>query len=60
MIPSAAYSEDALVEQPAIALFADLGWQTVNAYHETLVPKLISGEVDVADLDIMMRTGESA
>lgn len=30
------YSEDALVEQPAITLFADLGWQTVNAYHETL------------------------
>ena len=28
------YSEDALVEQPAIALLADLGWETVNAYHE--------------------------
>ena len=30
------YSEDALVEQPAIALFASLGWQTVNAYSEAL------------------------
>jgi type I restriction enzyme R subunit len=28
------YSEDALVEQPAIALLAELGWETVNAYHE--------------------------
>ena len=30
------FSEDQLVEQPAIALFADLGWDTVNAYTETL------------------------
>jgi type I restriction enzyme R subunit len=28
------YSEDALVEQPAIALLVELGWDTVNAYHE--------------------------
>ena len=28
------YSEDALVEKPAIALLAELGWKTVNAYHE--------------------------
>ncbi|MFZ1509037.1 MAG: type I restriction endonuclease subunit R [Anaerolineae bacterium] len=28
------YSEDALVEQPAIALLGELGWETVNAYHE--------------------------
>jgi type I restriction enzyme R subunit len=31
---STGYSEDALVEQPAIALLAALGWETVNAYHE--------------------------
>jgi type I restriction enzyme, R subunit len=29
------YSEDALIEQPAIALFAELGWTTQNCYHET-------------------------
>jgi len=30
------FSEDALIEQPAIRLFKDgLGWQTVNAYDET-------------------------
>jgi len=28
------YSEDALVEQPAIALFAAMGWETVNGFHE--------------------------
>jgi type I restriction enzyme, R subunit len=30
-----AYSEDQLVEQPAIGLFADLGWQTASASEET-------------------------
>jgi len=29
------YSEDQLVEQPAIALFAALGWQTASAMEET-------------------------
>lgn len=32
---SHAYSEDQLVEQPAIGLFAALGWQTVSAMEET-------------------------
>src|ERR1019366_403703 len=30
-----AYTEDQLVEQPAIGLFADLGWQTASASEET-------------------------
>ena len=30
-----AYTEDQLVEQPAIGLFAELGWQTVSAIEET-------------------------
>ena len=29
-----AYTEDQLVEQPAIGLFAELGWQTVSALEE--------------------------
>ncbi len=29
------YSEDTLVEQPAIALFTDLGWQTADCFSET-------------------------
>ncbi|MHB8503527.1 MAG: type I restriction endonuclease subunit R [Candidatus Acidiferrales bacterium] len=32
------YTEDQLVEQPVIKLFEDLGWDSVNAYHETLGP----------------------
>ncbi len=31
-----AYSEDGLVEQPAIQLFAELGWETINASDEVL------------------------
>jgi type I restriction enzyme R subunit len=30
-----AYSEDQLVEQPAIGLFAELGWQSLSAFEET-------------------------
>jgi type I restriction enzyme R subunit len=30
-----AYTEDQLVEQPAIGLFDDLGWETVSAAEET-------------------------
>ncbi|MBN1458197.1 MAG: type I restriction endonuclease subunit R, partial [Armatimonadetes bacterium] len=33
MSPSG-YTEDTLVEKPAIALLAALGWETVNVYHE--------------------------
>ncbi len=28
------YSEDALIEQPAIALFGELGWETADCFHE--------------------------
>ena len=35
---SHAYTEDQLVEQPAIGLFATLGWQTVSAMEETFGP----------------------
>ena len=30
-----AYTEDQLVEQPAISLFAEVGWTTVSASEET-------------------------
>ena len=32
------YSESTLIEQPAIALFTELGWQGVNCFHETYGP----------------------
>ena len=35
---ASAYSENALVEQPAIELLESLGWKTANLYHETFGP----------------------
>jgi type I restriction enzyme R subunit len=37
-MPATDYSEDVLIEQPAIALFAELGWETANCFHETFGP----------------------
>ncbi len=34
MRPMSSYSENILVEQPAIALFTELGWETVNCWGE--------------------------
>jgi type I restriction enzyme R subunit len=49
-----AYTEGQLVEQPAIGLFATLGWQTVSAMEETFGPggtlgRETKGEVVLAD-----------
>ena len=37
-MPPHAYTEDQLVEQPAIGLFAELGWTTMSASEETFGP----------------------
>jgi hypothetical protein len=42
-----AFTEDQLVEQPAIGLFAELGCATVLALEVLLHPKRISGEMAV-------------
>ena len=42
-----AYTEDQLVEQPAIGLFAELGWTTVSALEEVFhssSPQPVKGE----------------
>jgi len=49
-----AYTEDQLVEQPAIGLFAALGWQTVSALEESFGPggtlgRETKGEVVLVD-----------
>jgi type I restriction enzyme R subunit len=49
----AAYSEERIVEQPAIALFAELGWRTVNAIEQKFgaggtLKRETSGEVVLA------------
>jgi len=49
------YSEDALVEQPAIALFAALGWETLNAYQETLGAGSLLGRETRADVVLEQR-----
>jgi len=60
------YTEDVLVEQPTIGLFAELGWTTVAAMEEVfglsgtlgretsgevvLLPRLLSGQVQINQL----------
>ncbi len=33
------YTENSLVEQPAIELFSSLGWDTANCFYETFGPQ---------------------
>ena len=57
-----AYTEDQLVEQPAIGLFAELGWtvagpppnklkfskiQNLRRTRDLLLPRLLSGQVEL-------------
>jgi hypothetical protein len=50
---SDAYTEDQLVEQPAIGLFAELGWTAVSAFLNLCrmcdlpLPRLLSGQLDL-------------
>ncbi len=50
-----AYTEDQLVEQPAIALFADLGWATVSAMEETFGPEGTLGRETRGDVVLLPR-----
>jgi type I restriction enzyme R subunit len=50
-----AYTEDQLVEQPAIGLFATLGWQTVSAMEETLGEGGTLGRQTKSDVVIVER-----
>jgi type I restriction enzyme, R subunit len=53
--PYGAYSEDTLVEQPAIALFAEMGWETANCYDETLGPTGTLGRETRAEVVLVQR-----
>src|SRR5690242_19449314 len=53
------YTEDQLVEQPAIALFAELGWQTVSARDEVLGPDGTLGRETLADVVLFSRLQEA-
>jgi type I restriction enzyme R subunit len=50
-----AYTEDQLVEQPAIALFAELGWQTVSAMEEIFDPDGTLGRDTPGDVVLVPR-----
>lgn len=43
-VSAGAYSENQLLEQPALALFAKLGWQTVSAIEEVFCPSGTLGQ----------------
>ena len=53
------YSEDALIEQPALALLAELGWETVNAYHETFGPEGTLGRDNRGEVVLRYRLDEA-
>ena len=43
-------SEDAAIEQPTIALFAELGWETLNCFHENFGPLSLLGRETMAEV----------
>jgi len=49
------YSEDALVEQPAIELFRALGWETANCFHEFDYGKSPLGRETEGDVVLVRR-----
>lgn len=49
------YSEDGLVEQPAIALFSELGWETANCYHEFDAGKSTLGRENKGEVILVSR-----
>ncbi|MGI8732500.1 MAG: type I restriction endonuclease subunit R [Pyrinomonadaceae bacterium] len=49
------YSEDTLVEQPAIELFKELGWQVANCYQETFGPNGSLGRETAAEVVLVSR-----
>lgn len=49
------YSEDSLVEQPAIELFKELGWEAANCYHETYGNSGLLGRETAAGVVLISR-----
>lgn len=54
-----AYTEDQLVEQPAIGLFSALGWQTVSAMEEILGPSGTLGRETKGEVVLVPRLREA-
>ncbi len=49
------YTEKQLVEQPAIKVFEELGWDSVNAYYETLGPHGTLGRDNKSEVFLVRR-----
>jgi len=49
------YSEDELVEQPAIQLFGELEWETANCYHEFSAGKSDLGRENMGEVVLVER-----
>ena len=50
-----AFSEDFLIEQPAIALFSALGWETANCFDETFGPAGMLGRDTSSEVILVSR-----
>jgi type I restriction enzyme, R subunit len=53
------YSESILIEEPAIALFSDLGWQTMNCFYEKYGPGGTIGRETSSDVVLVKRLRSS-
>jgi type I restriction enzyme R subunit len=53
--PSGQYSENQQVERPAIKLFEELGWDSVNAYYEKLGPDGTLGRDNRSEVFLVRR-----
>jgi type I restriction enzyme R subunit len=49
------YTEDILIEQPAIALFGELGWETANCFEETFGPGGMLGRETSSEVILLSR-----
>lgn len=49
------YSEDSLIEQPAIELFSQLGWETANCFYEVCGPNGTLGRETTAGVVLISR-----
>ncbi len=52
---ASSYSEEVLIEQPAIEMFQSLGWEHINALHETLGPPGTLGRDNPSDVILRRR-----
>src|SRR5262245_54970757 len=48
-------SEDAAIEQPTIALLGELGWDTLNCYHDNFGPLSLLGRETMAQVTLPNR-----